>query len=97
MDFNYWFIYYFCTVLSRPKDELIGIEELDLLQSELELLLTSAAKWMRVLHNELDPVSEPKDTKPVKDSKGKDIRGKGSGKGVGSLNSSSHFREKVVM
>ena len=74
------------SVLSRPKDELIGIEELDLLQSELELLLTSAAKCMRVLHNELEPVSESKDTKIVKESKGKDIKGKGSGKGVGSSN-----------
>ena len=71
-------------VLSRPKDELIGLEELDFLQTELELLLASAAKCMKVLHGELDPPVETKETKPAKESKGKDIKGKGSGKGVSS-------------
>ena len=36
-------------MLSRPKDDGIAVEELDLLQHELESLLASTAKRMRLL------------------------------------------------
>lgn len=39
-------------VLQRTDDSGIGVEEIDILQSELELLLASAAKRMRILASE---------------------------------------------
>ena len=42
----------YASVLQRSEELGIGIEEIDTLQAELELLLTSAAKRMRILETE---------------------------------------------
>ena len=46
--------YVVLTVVGRSEDDdCVGVEEIDSLQMELEILLASAAKRMRHIHNEL--------------------------------------------
>jgi len=46
-------------VVGRSEDDdCVGVEEIDSLQLELEILLASAAKRMRYIHNELSLLDE---------------------------------------
>lgn len=46
-------------VVGRSEEvDCVGVEEVDSLQLELEILLTSAAKRMRYIHNELALLDE---------------------------------------
>jgi len=46
-------------VVGRSEEvDCVGVEEVDSLQLELEILLTSAAKRMRYIHNELTLLDE---------------------------------------
>ena len=48
----------FAVVGRSEDDDCVGVEEIDSLQLELEILLASAAKRMRYIHNELSLLSE---------------------------------------
>jgi len=56
------------SVLQRSEGEAIGIDELDILQTELEILLASVAKRMRQLESEINVLNGWQD-------KGKDKKG----------------------
>jgi len=48
----------FAVVGRSEDDDCVGVEEIDSLQLELEILLASAAKRMRYIHNELTLLDE---------------------------------------
>jgi len=48
----------FAVVGRSEDDDCVGVEEVDSLQLELEILLASAAKRMRYVHNELTLLNE---------------------------------------
>jgi len=48
----------FAVVGRNEDDDCVGVEEVDSLQLELEILLASAAKRMRYIHNELSLLGE---------------------------------------
>ena len=48
----------FAVVSRSEDDDCVGVEEIDSLQLELEILLASAAKRMRYIHNELTLLDE---------------------------------------
>ena len=48
----------FAVVSRSEADDCVGVEEIDSLQLELEILLASAAKRMRYIHNELTLLDE---------------------------------------
>jgi len=48
----------FAVVGRSNDDDCVGVEEIDSLQLELEILLASAAKRMRYIHNELSLLDE---------------------------------------
>ena len=56
---------------SRNADEGVGIEETDILQTELETLLASVAKRMRSLEGEISVLNHMQDK--TKDKKGGSI------------------------
>ena len=48
----------FAVVARSEDDDCVGVEEIDSLQMELEILLASAAKRMRHIHTELTLLDE---------------------------------------
>lgn len=50
-------------VLLRPKEECVGIEDLDKLQTELELMLSNVVLRQRILHTEITHISAAEETK----------------------------------
>ena len=75
----------YTTVLGRDESSTVGIEEVDSLQSDLETLLASVAKRMRLLENEIQVLNNwqegkilPKETVVTP----KQDKGKGGGKGM---------------
>lgn len=56
----------YTAVLARSEDDGIGIEELDTLQLELETLLSSASRRLRVLEAETQVIFPPLGTDCVK-------------------------------
>ncbi|KAH0516902.1 Transcriptional adapter 3 [Microtus ochrogaster] len=56
----------YTAVLARSEDDGIGIEELDTLQLELETLLSSASRRLRVLEAETQVISPSLGTDCVK-------------------------------
>ena len=66
------------SVLVRTKEDGIGVEELDTLQTELETLLASVAKRMRQLESEIQTLSNWQDNKSTPPS-GKPDKTKGKG------------------
>jgi len=51
-------MFVFAVVGRSEDDDCVGVEEIDSLQLELEILLASAAKRMRYIHNELSLLEE---------------------------------------
>ena len=51
------------SVLSRSKEEGVGIEDLDKLQTELELMLSNVVLRQRTLHTEISHISAAEETK----------------------------------
>ena len=58
-------------VLGRAEEESVGIEELDLLQTELETLLACIAKRMRLLEQETQVLINWQDKGKDKNKAGK--------------------------
>ena len=65
-------VFHVFAVLERDKEESVGIDELDVIQTELEILLASVAKRMRQLEGEINTLNSWQDkTKDKKGSIGK--------------------------
>ena len=74
----------YTAILSRDEADTVGIEEVDSLQTDLETLLSSVAKRMRLLESEIQVLNNWQEGKPIpKEAQvtPKD-KGKGGGKGV---------------
>lgn len=61
--YNQFNILVYFLVLRRPKEEGVGVEDLDRLQIELEMLLSNVVLRQRTLHSEIEQMSTVEETR----------------------------------
>lgn len=63
ISFGLSICFFIISVLLRLREECVGIEDLDKLQTELELMLSNVVLRQRILHKEITHISAAEETK----------------------------------